>query len=189
MGGDRALASWRRKAHVSKALGAHVEAVVHTVHETQFMKELGHSVRLAREPTLAESVAIRDAVADALVGLGAEVTRVGGVALEFHMAAPWKTRKLNPLFAVTGGQLEVSAGAGAQRRIRYSLSFLRLRAYTAVALAATGIVGFPWSRASVLVALALTWLIVFGAPWAIGSRRFRQCMVTAADSVIGIKNG
>lgn len=152
------------------------------------MKELGHSVRLAREPTLAESVAIRDAVAGVLVGLGADVTRVGGTALEFHMAAPWKTRKLNPLFAVTGGQLEVSAGAGAQRRIRYSLSFLRLRAYTAVALAATGAVAFSWPRAMVLVALALAWLIVFVGPWAIGSRRFRQCVASAADSVIGIKN-
>ena len=90
--------------------------------------------------------------------IGADVTRVGGAGLEFHMAAPWKARKLNPLLAVTGGQLEVSAAAGAQRRIRYSLSFLRLRAYTAVAFAATGAVAFcgqgPWCS----FALALAWL-------------------------------
>lgn len=102
MRGDLALASKRREAARVHGVRRRKSRPRSTVHEMRFMKELG---RLVREPTLAESVAIRDAVAGALVGLGVEVTRVGGTALEFHMRAPLKTRQFNPLFVVTGGSL------------------------------------------------------------------------------------
>ena len=151
------------------------------------MKELNRSVELDWEPTLAESAAIRDALAEALGGLGAEVTRLTGTGLEFYMPAPWRTGKANPLFAVTGGEVQVSAGAGARRRVRYSLSFLRLRVYAAAAIAAIAVPSFQWARPTVVVALALAWAIVFALPWIIASRRFRRIVMAAADSAM--RNG
>ena len=151
------------------------------------MKELNRSVELNREPTLAESAAIRDALAEALSGLGANVTRLTGTGLKFHTPAPWRTGKANPLFAVTGGVVQVSAGAGARRRVRYSLSFLRLRVYAAAALAAVAVASFQRARPTVVVALALGWVIVFAFPWIIASRRFRRIVTTAADSAM--RNG
>ena len=148
------------------------------------MKELGHSVRLAREPTLAESVAIRNAIAAALISLGANVTPSAGRGLEFHMPAPWRTGKPNPLFAVTGGHVDVLAGAGARRRVRYSLSFVRLRAYGAVAVALAAAVGFQWTRTAMVASLVLAWLITFVMPWTIASLRFRRLITTAADSIM-----
>ena len=150
------------------------------------MKELEHSIPLVREPTLAESAAIRDVIAEALAGLGADVTRLPGPGLEFHMPAPWKTGKPNPLFTVTGGQLAIAAGAGARRRVRYSLSFVRLRAYGAAAVVASAAVGwFQWARPTMLVVMVVTWLLVFVVPWIIASRRFRRVVAAAADSVMG----
>ena len=151
------------------------------------MTVFGRSVRLPREPTVAESVAIRDAVAQALVDLGARVTRTATRGLEFHMPAPWKTGRLNPLFAVTGGELDVSAGAGAQRRIRYTLSFLRLRIYGAVSIIGVGVVGLHWRRETLLLGLGIAWLIVFLAPWTIATRRFRTFVVRSAGLVMGVK--
>jgi hypothetical protein len=148
------------------------------------MKELNRSVSLDREPTLAESAAIRDALAEALADLGADVTHLTGTGLQFHMPAPWRTGKANPLFAVTGGEVRVSAGAGARRRVRYSLSFLRLRVYSAVAIAAIAVATFQRARPTVLVALAVAWLVVFALPWIIASRRFRRLVVAAADSAM-----
>ena len=148
------------------------------------MRELERSVGLPREPTLAEGVAIRNAVASALVNLGADVTRVSGGALEFHMPAPWKTGRLNPLFAVTSGRLDVSAGAGAQRRVRYSLSFLRLHFYAAAAVIVTWIVRARWTRQSLLLTLGVSWLVVFLAPCVIAILRFRRFVVGAASSVM-----
>ena len=148
------------------------------------MSKLGRSVRLPREPTLAESVAIRDAVGGPLAEVGANVTRLAGGALEFHVPAPWKTGRLNPLFAVTVGELDVAAGAGAQRRIRYSLSFLRLRLYAAAAFVVVGVVGLQWARQTLLLAAGAIWLIAFLAPWAIANRRFRRFVVAAAGTVM-----
>lgn len=152
------------------------------------MRELSRSVQLDREPTLAESVAIRDALADALSGVGADVTRLAGTGIEFHMPAPWKTGKRNPLFAVTGGEVEVSAGSGARRRVRYSLSFVRLRAYAVAAVVAVGVMGVRWARPTMLAALVLAWLIIFVGPWAVASRRFRRFVVAAADSAMGARD-
>ena len=150
------------------------------------MKELGHSIPLTREPTLAESAAIRDVIAKALAGLGAEVTQLPGPGLEFHMPAPWKTGKPNPLFAVTGGELAVVAGTGARRRVRYSLSFVRLRAYAAVAVVIGAAVGwFEWARPTMLLVMVLAWLVVFVVPWLIAARRFRRVVAAAAASVMG----
>ena len=148
------------------------------------MKELGHSIRLAREPTLAEGVALRNAIADALSGLGAVVTPLPGRALKFHMPAPWRTGKPNPLFAVTGGQVDVSAGAGAGRRVRYSLSFTRLRAYGAVAVGLAAVVGFQWTRTALVATLLLAWLITFVVPRVIASLRFRRLVTAAAGSIV-----
>ena len=150
------------------------------------MKELGHSVRLTREPTLAEGAAIRNAIADALTGLGAIVTPLPGRGLEFHMPAPWRTGKPSPLFAVTGGQVDVSAGAGAGRRVRYSLSFTRLRAYGAVAVGLAAVVGFHWTRTAMVATLLLAWLVTFVVPRIIASLRFRRLVTAAAGSVVGI---
>ena len=149
------------------------------------MRDLERSVGLPREPTLAEGAAIRNAVAGALVNLGAHVTRVSSSALEFHMPAPWKTARLNPFFALTGGRLDVSAGAGAQRRVRYSLSFLRLHVYAAAAVIVIWIVGARWTRQTLLLTLGVSWLVVFLAPFVIATRRFRRFVVGAASTVMG----
>jgi hypothetical protein len=103
------------------------------------------------------------------------------------MPAPWKTGRLNPLFAVTGGELDVSAGAGAERRIRYSLSFLRLRIYGAVSIIGVGAVGLQWRREALLLGLGIAWLVVFFAPWSIATRRFRIFVVRSASVVMGVK--
>ena len=151
------------------------------------MKELARSVQLAREPTFIESVAIRDAVERALVGLGAEVSQVSNTGLKFHIPAPWKTGKLNPLFAVTGGAIDVSAGAGARRRLRYTLSFTRLRAYAAAAIIAIGGVALQWTRPTLIILLLLAWVFVFMVPWLIASHRFRRFVTRASDDAMRTK--
>lgn len=121
---------------------------------------------------MTESVAIRDAVEHAPIALGAEVARLSNTGLQFHMPAPWKTRRLNPLVAVTGGAIDISAGAGAGRRLRYTLSFIRLRLYAAVAMVVIGGISLQWTRPGVVMVLLLAWLLVFTVPWLIASRRF-----------------
>ena len=151
------------------------------------MSGLGRSVGLSREPTVAESVAIRDAVAEALVALGARVTRTATRGLEFHMPPPWKTGRLNPLFAVTGGELDFSAGAGAERRVRYALSFLRLRIYGGVAVIGVLALGLHWRRETLLLGLGIAWILVFLAPWTIANRRLRTFVVRSAGAAMGVK--
>ena len=148
------------------------------------MKELGRSVQLVREPTLAESVAIRDAIERALSGLGARVTRLTNTSLQFHIPAPWKSKRLNPLFVVSGGEIDVSAGAGGGRRVRYRLSFVRLRVYAMATILVIALAGLGWARPTVILALLLTWVVVFAVPWLIASQRFRRFVAGTADAVM-----
>jgi hypothetical protein len=163
----------RRKAIESLVAGA------------ELVREHGYSVRLGREPTLAQATAILRSVETALREIGAEVSYSSPSELKFHMPSPLKTGKLNPLLAVTGGDVVVSAGGGSGRRIRYTLSFLRLRVFTVAMVVLTVAIGFRWPRVTLVGALVLVWVLVFVLPWRVASRRFRRVVRRAAEAQTG----
>jgi hypothetical protein len=149
------------------------------------VKEHKYSVRLGREPTLAQAAAILRSVESALREIGAEIDYPSPSVLRFHMPSPWRTGKLNPLLAITGGHVAVSAGGGSGRRIRYTLSFLRLRILAVIALLLTVALGFHWARLTLIGMLVLVWALVFFMPWQVASRRFRRIVRRAGEAYAG----
>jgi hypothetical protein len=146
------------------------------------VKEHQYSIRLGREPTLAQATAILRSVEMALREIGADVSYPSPSELRFHVPSPLKTRKLNPLLAVTGGDVVVSAGGGSGRRIRYTLSFLRLRVATIAVALLTIAIGLQWPRLTLVGALVLVWALAFALPWRVASQRFRRMLLRAAEA-------
>lgn len=150
------------------------------------MKEHQYSIRLSREPTLAQAAAILRAVESALQEMGAEIDHPSPSVLKFHMPSPLRTGRLNPLLAVTGGHVAVSAGGGSRRRIRYTLSFLRLHIFALVALLLAVALGLHLARVTLVATLVLVWVLVFFVPWQVAARRFRRVISRAAASYASV---
>jgi hypothetical protein len=148
------------------------------------MAEMRRSVGLHREPTLREGDAILDAIERELTALGADVARRPRTMLRFRMPPPWRTRRLNPLVAASGGAVSVDAGHAGPRRIRFALAFARLWIYALVVELIVLVVGLRWSRPTLLIVLGAVWLVAFAVPWLLGSWRFRRMVLGASRSVL-----
>jgi hypothetical protein len=142
------------------------------------------SVALRAEPTVRQSEAILTRVERALAARGVTAERRGAGRLHFKMPPVWRAPRAGILHAVTSGDALVSAGRGDPRRVRYDLSFSGLRASVIVLTVVLLVFGWEWPRFNLFNSVVGLWVIVFGVPYALATRRFRRMVYDAARDVI-----
>jgi hypothetical protein len=142
------------------------------------------TLRLRVEPTVRQTQAILDSVEREMSRYGARVERVGGIALRFRMAAPWRRPHLGSLLAISSGRVTVSAGLGGPWRVQYELSTTLLLG-VAIALSVVLVaVGLSWPRITLVGALGILWLVVYASPYFLATRRFRRIVRSAAQEIV-----
>lgn len=143
-----------------------------------------NSVKLRTEPTVHQTEAILARIERELTMRAVSVTREGFGAMSFRMPRPWRAAHLGLLLPIRSGRVRVSAGAGERWRVRYELSFMSLRALTAVLTAVLVAVGWSWPRLTLLSRLVILWAAVFGAPWTLAKLRFRRLVEACAREIV-----
>ena len=111
------------------------------------------SLRLRTEPTVHQVEVILARVERELAECGARVKRGARGELRFRMPPPWRARGAKLLRLVSAGEINVSAGGGEPRRLRYWLRFPFL--YTLGALVTAAVVGAGWYGGQRLRLLAI----------------------------------
>ena len=109
---------------------------------------------------------------------------VGASALRFRMPAPWRRPSPGVLASASSGTVGLGAGGGGPWRIRYSLDFRRLYVFAAVVIAIVVALGWRWPRTTLIVAALACWLVAFGVPWLLATRRARGVVRSAARRVV-----
>ena len=142
------------------------------------------SLPLRAEPTVRQTEAILARVERALADRGVTAERRGPGRLHFKMPPVWRAPQAGVLHAVTSGDALVSAGAGEARRVRYDLSFAGLRVSVFVLTGLLLVLGWEWARFTLFNSVVALWLLAFGAPYALATRRFRRIVFDAARDVV-----
>jgi hypothetical protein len=144
------------------------------------------SLALRREPSVRQIETILRRIEEELVSRGAKTERVGTTGgLRFRMPRPWKAPRLGLLLFITSGRAVVSAGSGGPWKVRYHLDFSVLLGLAAVLSVGLIAVGLSWpDRTSLLNALLIVWLVVYGIPYVVATVRFRQIIQKSTHDVI-----
>ncbi len=144
------------------------------------------SLPLRREPSVRQIEVILRRIEEELVRRGARVDRMGATGgLRFRMPWPWQSPRLGVLLFITSGRAVVSAGSGGPWKVRYQLDFSVLLGFAIVLSLAFIAVGLSWpNRTSLLNALLIVWIVVYGVPYVVATMRFRRIIQTSTHDVI-----
>jgi hypothetical protein len=115
------------------------------------------SLRLRTEPTVHQVDVILTCVEGALGARAARVRRGARGEVRFRMPPPWQAAGAGLLRLVSGGKIDVIAGWGEPRRLRYELNFAVLYALGALATAALLATGWDGPRLGLLRSVLLLW--------------------------------
>jgi hypothetical protein len=146
------------------------------------------SLRLRTEPTVHQVDVILACVEGALGARSARVRRGARGEVRFRMPPPWQAAGAGLLRLASGGEINVIAGWGEPRRLRYELSFLPL--YALGALAAAGLVATGWDGprltllGSVLVLAGVVLLLRL-----VVARQMRSLLAACAHEIIERRAG
>lgn len=147
------------------------------------------SLDLRKEPSVRQSETILRRIDEELTARGARVHRAGPIGgLRFRMPQPWDAPRLGILLAITSGRAVVSAGSGGPWRVRYELNFSVLR-WTTIGLTAILVIlvlsGYlPWDRLTLLNAILVLWVVVYGIPYLAASIRFERIIRRSAAEIL-----
>jgi hypothetical protein len=142
------------------------------------------SLSLRQEPSVRQANAILTRIETALAKTGADVTHDSMTGIRFKTPPPWRAPQLGILLVTTSGYVKVSAGAGGPWQVRYELSFATLNGIVLILTGVIGAIGWSWSRLTLLGALLALWLLGYGVPHALASRRFHRLIASGAHDVV-----
>ena len=144
------------------------------------------SLALRREPSVRQIETILGRIGEELTARGATIEQTGAKGgLKFRMPKPWKAPRLGILLFITSGRAVVSAGAGGPWKVRYHLDFSVLFGLAIVLSLGLVAIGLSWpDRTSLLNALLIVWLIVYGLPYVLATTRFRRIIQKSTHDVI-----
>ncbi len=144
------------------------------------------SLALRREPSVRQVETILRRIEEELTARGATIERPAATSgLHFRMPRPWKAPRLGVLLFITSGRAVVSAGSGGPWKVRYHLDFSVLLGLVIVLSLGLVAIGLSWpDRTSLLIALLILWLIVYGIPYVIATTRFRRIIQKSTHDVI-----
>ena len=144
------------------------------------------SLPLRREPTVRQIETILRRIEEELQTRGAMIERAGATGgLRFRMPWPWQAPRLGILLFITSGRALVSAGSGGPWKVRYKLDFSVLLGFTVILSLGLIAVGLSWpDRTSLLNALLVLWLVLYGIPYVAATVRFRRIIQKSTHDVI-----
>ena len=141
------------------------------------------SLRLRTEPTLHQVDVILTCVEGALGARSARVRRGSRGEVRFRMPPPWQAAGAGLLRLVSGGEVNVIAGWGEPRRLRYLLGFTPLYLLGALVAAALVVTGWDGPR----LALLRSVLVVAGVVLllrVVVARQMRELLALCARDII-----
>ena len=144
------------------------------------------SLPLRREPSVRQIETILRRIEEELTARGATIEESGAKGgLKFRMPRPWKAPRLGLLLFITSGRAVVSAGAGGPWKVRYHLDFSVLLGLAIVLSLGLVVIGLSWpDRTTLLNALLVLWLVVYGLPYFLATTRFRRIIQKSTHDVI-----
>ena len=144
------------------------------------------SLPLRREPSVRQIETILRRIEEELTTRGATIEKTGAKGgLKFRMPRPWNAPRLGVLLFITSGRAVVSAGAGGPWKVRYHLDFSVLLWLTIALSLGLVAIGLSWpNRTSLLNALLILWLVVYGLPYLLATSRFRRIIQKSTQDVI-----
>ena len=142
------------------------------------------TVGLRSEPSVRQTEAILSRVERSLTARGVPPVRHGPGRLRFRMPPVWRAPRAGILHAITSGTVLVTAGAGERRQVHFDLGFAGLRISVLLLTGLLAVFGWELPRLTLLNALLVLWLVSYGVPWFLATRRFRGIVEDAARDVI-----
>jgi len=146
------------------------------------------SLRLRTEPTVHQVDVILTCVEGALGARSARVRRGARGEVRFRMPPPWQAAGAGLLRLASGGKIDVIAGWGEPRRLRYELSFATLYALGTVVTAALLATGWDGPRLDLLSSVLVLWGVVLLLRLLV-ARSVRQLLATCASDIIERRDG
>ena len=142
------------------------------------------ALTLRTEPSVRQSNAIMTRIERELAERGAVVEHAGAHGLRFTMPRPWAAPRLGLLLAITSGRTTLSAGAGERWKVRYELSYAVLRGIVIALSVIVIALGWGWPRTRLVNALLALWAGLYGVPYLLAGRQFRNIIAAAAREVV-----
>jgi hypothetical protein len=146
------------------------------------------SLRLRTEPTVHQVDVILACVEGALGARAARVRRGSRGEVRFRMPPPWQAPGAGLLRLVSGGEVNVIAGWGEPRRLRYELNFVPLYLVATLATAAFTVTGWDGPRLALLRSVLLLWGVVLLLRLVV-ARQVRGLLAVCAHEIVERRAG